>query len=86
MTKTYATMEVSPVTYEEIVGKLLQAGYTHCIHANNSILGGGVTLDGIILVQTPITCVVCCKEKKLTQYKGNSLCGDCIHDLKVGGE
>lgn len=44
-TRTYATMEVSWVTYEEIKAKLLEAGY------QDQVVDGELDMHGIALVQ-----------------------------------
>ncbi|MDQ3562701.1 MAG: hypothetical protein M3436_00700 [Pseudomonadota bacterium] len=34
MTHTYAVLEVSQATYDEIKAKLIEAGYNHAFHAH----------------------------------------------------
>jgi hypothetical protein len=55
MTHTYALLEVSPWAYDEIKGKLLDAGYQHAIHEIGKIgeIGeiGEIDMHGIALVK-----------------------------------
>lgn len=55
MTRTYAVMQLSKAAYDEIKGKLLDAGYNHAIHENSSY---GVVLDmhGIAVAEDPGKC------------------------------
>lgn len=46
-THTYATMEVSEQTYDEIFNKLKDAEYWHCIDHDE----GFITLQGVALVK-----------------------------------
>lgn len=41
MTYTYALMDVSEATYQEIKAKLLEAGYSHALHDGDD----GIVLD-----------------------------------------
>lgn len=47
MTHTYALMEVSKSTYDEVMTKLVSAGYQHAIHDSNE--GPVLDLHGIAL-------------------------------------
>ena len=44
MTHTYALLEVSPATYFEIKGKLLEAGYAHALNSEGEIDMHGIGL------------------------------------------
>jgi hypothetical protein len=50
-THTYAVLEVSQATYDEIAGKLAEAGYDHAFHVDD----GRVLVDmhGIALAAEP---------------------------------
>lgn len=47
MTHTYAVLDVSPKTYQEIRKKLLDAGYQHAIHGDEA--GEVIDMVGIAI-------------------------------------
>jgi hypothetical protein len=49
MTYTYAIMEVSRETFEEILRKMQEAGYEHAIHAERSGRDPVIDMHGIAL-------------------------------------
>jgi hypothetical protein len=51
MTHTYATMQVSHPTYEEIIEKLTDAGYHHAFNPED----GALDMHGIGIVADPLT-------------------------------
>ena len=61
MTHTYALLEVSNATYQEVKRKLMDAGYAHAINSD-----GEIDMHGIALVvdkSKPKRRVICSKRR-----------------------